>query len=79
MPSTCRQEDPAIDPPATEQPQASLSDCPRCHAAMLTRIARRTGDAFLGCSRFPACRGTRSLAPALQRGAPGADDAAAPG
>lgn len=30
--------------------------CPRCGAAMVTRTGRR--GRFLGCSRFPRCRGT---------------------
>jgi hypothetical protein len=38
-----------------------VADCPRCGATMVTRHNRETGDAFLGCSRFPACKGTRSL------------------
>jgi len=32
--------------------------CPRCGAAMVERRNRRTGASFMGCSRFPACRGT---------------------
>jgi len=37
--------------------------CPECGAPMVERIARRgfnAGNRFLGCSRFPVCRGTRS-------------------
>jgi ssDNA-binding Zn-finger/Zn-ribbon topoisomerase 1 len=37
---------------------------------MVTRHNRETGDAFLGCTRFPDCKGTRSLgaaAPQLRR------------
>lgn len=33
--------------------------CPRCGSPMLTKTNRSTGDPFLGCSRFPDCRGTR--------------------
>ena len=33
--------------------------CPACGAAMVERRARRTGERFLGCVRFPACRKTR--------------------
>ena len=39
-----------------------IAECPRCGAEMATRHNRETGDAFLGCSRFPDCKGTRSLA-----------------
>ena len=38
--------------------------CPLCHGPMVLRTAR-TGPApgrqFHGCSRFPACRGTRAM------------------
>ncbi|WP_315827843.1 topoisomerase DNA-binding C4 zinc finger domain-containing protein [Bradyrhizobium sp. SZCCHNG3015] len=37
--------------------------CPRCGAPMLRRTARRgrqAGRGFWGCSRYPACNGTRS-------------------
>jgi hypothetical protein len=39
--------------------------CPRCGAAMIKRTARRgknTDQDFLGCSDYPNCRGTRSIA-----------------
>lgn len=39
--------------------------CPRCSAAMARRTAKQgpnTGQTFYGCSRFPACRGTRPMA-----------------
>jgi restriction system protein len=39
--------------------------CPRCGSKMVRRTARRgehTGKDFLGCSRYPACKGTRALA-----------------
>ncbi len=32
--------------------------CPRCGARLVDRTNRRTGEAFVGCSRFPQCRGT---------------------
>lgn len=38
--------------------------CPRCTAPMVKRKARQggnVGEQFWGCSRFPKCRGTRSL------------------
>jgi restriction system protein len=37
--------------------------CPKCGSTMVRRIAKqgsRAGNAFWGCSRFPACRGTLS-------------------
>jgi restriction system protein len=46
-------------------PVAALeSGCPVCHAPMVRRMAKRganAGKAFLGCSRYPGCRGVRSL------------------
>lgn len=39
-------------------PPAAAS-CPLCAAPMVQRTARQTGARFLGCSKFPACRGTR--------------------
>ena len=42
--------------------------CPQCGAAMVQRVAKKgphAGTAFLGCSRYPQCRGTRGLDTAL--------------
>ncbi|MCF7751496.1 restriction endonuclease [Bacillus subtilis subsp. subtilis] len=39
------------------QPASAGSPCKRCSAPMVERRNRRTGDIFVGCSRFPACRG----------------------
>ncbi len=35
--------------------------CPQCGGEMTQRKNRKTGDTFLGCKRFPKCRGTRQL------------------
>lgn len=38
-------------------------DCPICSSPMVKRIAskgERAGKAFWGCSKYPACKGTRS-------------------
>lgn len=35
--------------------------CPTCGAALVERHARKTGERFLGCSRFPKCRGIRRI------------------
>ena len=40
----------------------SAPACPVCHSAMEKRIAKRganSGNAFWGCSQYPACKGTR--------------------
>lgn len=42
-------------PAALEAPPA----CPRCGKPMVERRKKQTGEAFWGCSGFPACRGTR--------------------
>jgi restriction system protein len=50
-----------VTPPARE---AASPQCPLCNAAMVERVARKgknAGQAFYGCSRFPACRGTKPL------------------
>jgi DNA-binding helix-hairpin-helix protein with protein kinase domain len=43
---------------------AALRDCPLCGGSMTRRVARkgaRAGQPFLGCVRYPACKGTRAL------------------
>jgi len=47
--------------------QESPSECPKCGSPMLVRVAKKgpnAGARFLGCSRYPACTGTRDLPPA---------------
>ncbi|WP_413782776.1 topoisomerase DNA-binding C4 zinc finger domain-containing protein [Thalassovita sp.] len=34
--------------------------CPRCGGPMIQRTNRRSGQPFLGCSRYPRCKGTRT-------------------
>lgn len=47
-------------PPAAST-SASEPTCPTCTAPMVRRTARQTKAVFLGCSRFPVCRGTRAI------------------
>jgi restriction system protein len=50
--------------PGLEGGQAMDVRCPVCQSAMVKRIAKRgarQGQAFLGCSRYPQCKGTRDL------------------
>lgn len=54
--------------PLTEGPASGFTEstpaCPECQSPMVRRVARRgtnKGKAFLGCSRYPRCHGTRSL------------------
>jgi len=47
-----------------ETGQGSATGCPLCGSPMVRRTAKRganVGEAFYGCSRFPACRGTRAV------------------
>lgn len=39
--------------------EADVSKCPRCGSKMVERTNRRSRQSFLGCSRYPKCRGTR--------------------
>ena len=48
---------PKTDPPVTPAISEALA-CPSCSGPMVQRRNRRTGEPFLGCSRFPQCRGT---------------------
>ncbi len=44
--------------------QGSAIGCPLCGSPMVRRTAKQgtnVGEAFYGCSRFPACRGTRPV------------------
>lgn len=36
-------------------------DCPECGRSMVKRYNRSNGEAFLGCSAYPSCKGTRQL------------------
>jgi DNA topoisomerase-1 len=50
--------------PKKEMPKVEVSDtCPECGGPMKVRMAR--GNYFLGCSKFPKCRGTRQATPEL--------------
>lgn len=45
---------------------SSSPTCPICSKAMVKRVAKRgssVGKEFWGCSAYPACRGTRQVAP----------------
>lgn len=68
---------PRTPPPSNTQPRIIISTvatnvtensnlrCPYCASVMIIRTAKRgsnRGKKFYGCSNFPYCRGTRSLA-----------------
>jgi restriction system protein len=49
--------------PARGAPQAAQS-CPACGSSMVRRVAKRgrnAGQPFLGCSKYPGCKGTRPI------------------
>jgi DNA topoisomerase-1 len=56
-----------LPPPAPkkEMPAVEIHDkCPECDSPMNLRIAR--GNYFLGCTKYPKCKGTRKVTPELQ-------------
>jgi hypothetical protein len=47
--------------------------CPNCNAAMVKRLSKRgatRGEFFFGCSSYPRCAGTRSMADAIWQDKP---------
>lgn len=52
----------AAEAPIAIEAARYAPDCPKCGASMVRRTARKTGEAFFGCSKYPACRGTRPIA-----------------
>ncbi|MCS7046318.1 MAG: type I DNA topoisomerase [Gemmataceae bacterium] len=55
---------PPLPPKAPELDVPVHETCPRCGAAMKLRSGRG-GTHFLGCSKYPKCRGTMELPPQL--------------
>ena len=48
-------------PPRQAPADAAATACPKCGSPMVKRVAKtgsHAGNEFLGCSTFPACRGT---------------------
>jgi restriction system protein len=54
LPPDMRNEKPTVAPVVNSTP------CPACGSAMTERSNRRSGERFLGCTGYPACRGTRA-------------------
>jgi DNA-binding helix-hairpin-helix protein with protein kinase domain len=58
-----------FSPTATQAPTISVSsnnptNCPKCGGSMVIRLAMRgqhRGNKFYGCTKYPACNGTRSF------------------
>lgn len=50
------------DEDAFDAVSASSSEtCPKCQRSMRVQANRLTGEAFLGCTGFPDCKGTRKV------------------
>lgn len=49
---------------AQKRPETGVPQCPTCAKSMVRRVAKKgpnAGDAFWGCSGYPACKGTKSI------------------
>lgn len=49
-------------PTSSASPDVAAPMCPTCQSSMVRRVAKKgvnAGSQFWGCSRYPACRGTR--------------------
>lgn len=53
--------EPIPEPSLPDRHTAAQPSCPRCSAPMVERTSRDRGTRFYGCSKFPACRGTRQI------------------
>ena len=60
VPRSARAPSSPVEPVVPEQQlvPGSIRVCPRCGSTLVQRKNRRTGEHFLGCSRFPRCRGS---------------------
>ncbi len=61
---TATTQKPKSEPQRDRVDSASESSCPNCGSSMIKRTARKGGNAggeFLGCSKFPVCRGIRQV------------------
>lgn len=45
----------------SKRKEAKNFGCPKCGSHLVERMNSKTGDKFLGCSRFPKCRGSRKF------------------
>ncbi len=64
MPEELKEKVNALMPPRKKAPKVEVSEtCPECGGPMELRQSRR--GAFLGCSGYPKCRGTREASPEL--------------
>jgi DNA topoisomerase-1 len=69
MPEDLKEQAKALQPAAPKKtlPKVEVSEtCPECGSPMTVRkTPRRGGSYFLGCSKYPKCRGTREASPEI--------------
>lgn len=54
-------------PPKKEMPKVEIPDlCPECEGPMRLQKSRFGGKFFLGCTKYPKCKGTKKMYPALE-------------
>jgi DNA topoisomerase-1 len=51
--------------PPRPKPVATDVPCPECGAPMVMRTSKR--GPFLGCSKYPKCKGTQPMTPEIQQ------------
>jgi DNA topoisomerase-1 len=66
-------------PPKKEMPKVDIPDtCPECEGPMRLQKSRFGGKYFLGCTKYPKCKGTKKMYPALEEAIQKAELAAVP-
>ncbi len=66
-------------PPKKEMPKVEIADtCPECEGPMRLQKSRFGGRYFLGCLKYPKCKGTKKVSPALEEQIQKAETEAAP-
>jgi DNA topoisomerase I len=66
-------------PPKKEMPKVDIPDtCPECEGPMRLQKSRFGGKFFLGCTKYPKCKGTKKMYPALEEAIQKAELAAVP-
>ena len=48
-------------PSAFSNVKKKIKSCPKCSSEMIIRTNSQTGQQFLGCSKFPECKGSRNI------------------
>jgi len=67
MPAELKEKLKDVLPPPPKKPELQVKiddECPECGAAMKLRSGRG-GNYFLGCTKYPKCRGTKEVSPEI--------------